>query len=461
MPSLKSAQTGKVTANQVHPLNTYRWGLSVKLGPRIRRLIAATAIALSSTLVISGCSLIGPESVPTSSAEVTTPTPTEEPEPDVTEEATEVERAIFLAAQYDYETAIEILQPFESPEAKEALSAAMRDKEKTVKWADNSAISHIFFHSLWVDPAQAEGSSSRQGYLDYMVTLDEFNKMLEQIYANDWVLVSPYDISSFNDEGVMTYNDILLPEGKKPLVLSIDDVSYYEYMEGDGFATKLFINSEGKVVNSFTDADGNTTEGAYDMMPVVDEFILSHPDFSYQGAKGIIGLTGYNGILGYRTSPSEYPDSPTLKEDQTTATEVANAMKEDGWLFASHSWGHMNMTTSSMDRINTDSKLWDEEVRPLIGDTDLFIYAFGADIAGLENYSMDNPKFKKLKDYGFDYYFPIDASTPHWMQLTDDSLRQARINVDGLRMGYDKTGKNQALAPFFDIDSVIDLVRSK
>lgn len=433
----------------------------MKLGPRTRRLMAATSLAISSALVISGCSLIGPESVPSTSSEVTTQAPTEEPEPEVIDEAAEVERANILAAQYNYEAAFEILQPLESPEAKEALSAAMREKEKTVKWADNSTIPHIFFHSLWVDPAQAEGSSSHQGYLDYMVTLDEFNKMLEQIYANDWVLVSPYDISSFDDKGVMTYNDILLPEGKRPLVLSIDDVSYYEYMEGDGFPTKLFINSEGNVVNSYTDGDGNTIEGAYDITPVVDEFVLSHPDFSYQGAKGIIGLTGYNGILGYRTSPSEYPDSPTLKEDQATATEVANAMKEDGWLFASHSWGHISMTTSTMDRINADSKLWDEEVRPLIGDTGLFIYAFGADIAGLENYSMDNAKFKKLKDHGFDYFFPIDASTLHWMQLTDDSLRQARINVDGLRMGYDKTGKNQALAPFFDIDSVIDPARSK
>lgn len=426
---------------------------------RAKHGVIATLSAVA--LVLSGCSLLSDNSAPkpsSSSGESAAPEETEEPEVPTDEQ--EVARAAVMTAQYDYDAAIGVLQPLESPEAKDALAAAMRAKEAAVVWADNSAISHIFFHSLWVDPAQAAGSSSRQGYLDYMVTLDEFNKMLEQIYENDWVLVSPYDISTFDDNGVMTYNDILLPEGKKPLVLSIDDVSYYEYMEGDGFPTKLFINAEGKVVNSYTDASGKTVEGAYDMMPVVDEFLLEHPDFSYRGAKGIIGLTGYNGILGYRTSPSEYPDSPTLKEDQATATEVANAMKEDGWLFASHSWGHISMTKSSMDRIDADSKLWDEEVRPLIGDTDLFIYAFGADIAGVEKYSMDNPKFKKLKDYGFDYYFPIDASAPHWMQLTDDSLRQARINVDGLRMGFDKTGKNQALAPFFNIDSVIDPVRS-
>lgn len=434
----------------------------MKIGWKTRSSRRAVAAVAALTLLLSGCSLLSdsssPKTSPTSS-ESNAPEVPEEPE--VPTDAEEIARAEVMTAQYNYDEAIAVLQPLESPEAKEALAATMRAKETAVVWPDNLAISHIFFHSLWVDPAQAAGSSSRQGYLDYMVTLDEFNKMLEQIYANDWVLVSPYDIATLDDNGVMTMNEIVLPEGKKPLVLSIDDVSYYEYMEGDGFPTKLFINAEGKVVNSYTDADGKTVEGAYDMMPVVDEFLEEHPDFSYRGAKGIIGLTGYNGILGYRTSPSEYPDSPTLKEDQATATEVANALKEDGWLFASHSWGHISMTKSSMDRISADSKLWDAEVRPLIGDTDLFIYAFGADIAGVEKYTMDNPKFKKLKDYGFDYYFPIDASTPHWMQLTNDSLRQARINVDGLRMGFDKTGKNQALAPFFDIDSVIDPVRSK
>ena len=433
----------------------------MKLGPTTRRLMAATAVALSSALVISGCSLIGPESVPTPSSEVTTPAPTQEPEPEEIDEAAEVERANFLAAQYNYEAAFEILQPLESPEAKEALSAAKREKETTLKWADNSTIPHIFFHALIVDTDRAFASSSRQGYLDYMVTMDEFNKMIDQIYANDWVLVSPYDVAKINDEGLMEYQDIFLPPGKKPLVLSQDDVSYYEYMEGTGFATNLKINDEGKVVNTYTDAAGVTTEGSYDVPPLIDDFVEAHPDFSYRGAKGILGLTGYNGVLGYRTSDSEYGDSPTLEQDKTTAIEVANAMKEDGWIFASHSWGHMDMTKAPMDRMVKDTDLWDKEVRPLLGDTDQLIYAFGAEIAGLEHYSQDNAKFKLLYGHGFTHFYNVDASGPYWMQKTDESLRQARINVDGLRMGYDKTGPKQILTPYFDIDSVIDPARSK
>ena len=38
----------------------------------------------------------------------------------------------------------------------------------------------------------------------------------------------------------------MLPEGKKPFVMSQDDVCYYEYMDGDGFASRMIIGEDGK-----------------------------------------------------------------------------------------------------------------------------------------------------------------------------------------------------------------------
>ena len=43
----------------------------------------------------------------------------------------------------------------------------------------------------------------------------------------------------------MTKNEILLPPGKKPFVMSQDDVSYYGYMTSDGFATRMIIDENG------------------------------------------------------------------------------------------------------------------------------------------------------------------------------------------------------------------------
>lgn len=76
------------------------------------------------------------------------------------------------------------------------------------------------------------------------------------------------------------------------------------YMDGDGFATKLVVDDEGKVRNEYVEDDGSISVGDYDMVPLIDRFVEKHPDFSYRGAKGIVALTGYNGILGYRTDQS-------------------------------------------------------------------------------------------------------------------------------------------------------------
>ena len=39
----------------------------------------------------------------------------------------------------------------------------------------------------------------------------------------------------------MVKKQIMLPEGKKPFVMSQDDVNYYVYMEGHGFADKMVL----------------------------------------------------------------------------------------------------------------------------------------------------------------------------------------------------------------------------
>ena len=139
-------------------------------------------------------------------------------------------------------------------------------------------VPHLFFHSLVIDPARAFGDAeSGAGYLDYMVTQSEFAKVLQQVYDNGYVLVSPHQLATVESDGRVTPKELKLPVGKKPLVISIDDVSYYEYMDGDGFATNLFVAPDGRVLNNYTDAQGVTHQGSYDVMPMVDDFVREHP----------------------------------------------------------------------------------------------------------------------------------------------------------------------------------------
>jgi hypothetical protein len=372
-----------------------------------------------------------------------------------------IPEALRLAAGYDYARAAGLLRGDTSPEAQQALGAIARARRVARPWKNPLEVSHLFYHSLIVDPARAFARTQpeRAGYAQYMVTISEFRAQLQQMYLHGYVLVHPQRLVAKDAAGVMRPGIVLLPPGRKPLVLSVDDVNYYTYMQGAGFASNLTLKG-GQVTNTYVDAAGHTHFGAYDVPTVIDEFVRQHPDFSYRGDKGIIAETGYNGVLGYRSSVREYGDTPATRAQGAQAKAVATALKAEGWQFASHSWGHINMTTSPLSWIEADARRWDAEVKPLVGATDEFVYPFGADISGITPYSSLNAKFRFLHDTeGYDYFFPIDATKAAWSQLSGNAWRQARINIDGISMQRELDGHHTPLERFFTTRTTIDPLR--
>lgn len=383
-----------------------------------------------------------------------------------------LEAAQKLADQYDYDSAISLLesQPDyeENTALMEAAEAFAEEKASCVAWPIDK-VTHVFYHTLIYDTSKAfDGDSKADGYNQVMTTIEEFNKITQSMYEKGFVMVRLEDIAAVNDEGVMEAQEILLPPGKQPFVLSQDDVSYYHYMDGDGMASRLIVDENGDVKNEYIEDDGSVSVGDYDMVPLIDRFVEVHPDFSYKGAKGIIALTGYNGILGYRTDISYQENGEDLNADKKAwlavhpdfsleteregAKAVADAMRQNGWEFASHTWGHQNVATIDLQHLQTDTQKWMDNVAPLVGGTDKIIFAFGADLGGVEEYTGD--KFEYLKSQGFDYFCNVDSSQ-YWMQLTDRYLRQGRRNLDGYRMYYN----SDLVADLFDAVSVFDLSR--
>lgn len=339
-----------------------------------------------------------------------------------------------------------------------AAASASASVPALVRWPDNTRVPHLFYHSLIVDPKRAFSAADGAGYREYMVTLAEFTAQLQQLYDNGYVLVHPQRLAAKGADGAMHKTPIMLPKGKKPLVLSVDDVSYYEYMKGRGFATDLFVADDGRVRNHYTDADGSIHVGSYDIPPIVDDFVREHPDFSYQGDKGTIALTGYNGVLGYRTSVYEYGDTAKTKAAQQAARTVATAMKDNGWRFASHTWGHINANTSTLGRLRWDQDMWHREVEPVVGPTDAIVFPFGAGIG--RSYTPGNPKYDLLHEQaGYDYFFPIDSSRPTRVQIATDHVTQMRIGVDGYSMTVASQQPDNVLNTFFDVQSTIDPAR--
>ncbi|MDP1109138.1 hypothetical protein, partial [Klebsiella pneumoniae] len=77
-----------------------------------------------------------------------------------------------------------------------------------VKWEDPTKISHVFFHSLIVDPAKAFHTQQAQGYKDYMVTISEFNKTIDQLYKNNYVLVNLNGLVKKGTDGKLTFTGV-------------------------------------------------------------------------------------------------------------------------------------------------------------------------------------------------------------------------------------------------------------
>lgn len=376
-----------------------------------------------------------------------------------------MDKADRVAKGYDYDAAIELLQTVEGYESNseitERIKAYEEQKAALVEW-DVTKVSHVFFHSLIADTSKAFDGDYKEGdYNTVMTTADEFNKIMQQMYDRGYVLVRIHDMADFvtAEDGSKTFTKgkIMLPEGKTPFVLSQDDVNYYDYMKGDGFASRLVIGADGMVTTEMDLDDGTSVQGAYDVVPLLEEFIKEHPDFSYRGARGILAITGYEGVLGYRTSRRSYADSTTLEEDTKKAKEVADRLKEMGWEFASHGWGHRYMGQIPYTNFKWDIDMWESEVKPILGETDIYIYPYGNDIGNWKPYKGE--RYDYLKSKGFVYFCNVDGSGPYWVQITEEYVRQGRLNLDGMRMYEAISGGKNRVEPFFDVEQVFDKSR--
>ena len=386
-----------------------------------------------------------------------------------------------LALAYDYDSAIALIQTYEAYDIYEDLTTAIAVYEATKASCvpvNIDEVTHIFYHTLVADPERCFGNPRDPqcvGNNQWMTTISEFEKITQEMYDRGYVMVSIHDLYNViideNGNEIMEPATIMLPEGKKAFVLSLDDLSYYHSYDDYGYAAKLIIDENGDVMNEYIDAEGNTLIGAYDVVPLMDQFIEEHPDASYRGAKGLIALTGYNGILGYRTDISyetqidinwdkrqwleEHPEFD-LEKERAEAKKVADAMKENGWTFGSHTWGHKNVGTTALSTLQADNRRWKENVEPIIGETNTIVFAHGTDLEQKwGDYASTNEKFQYYYSEGFRVFCNVDASK-YATHFGPDYLRQGRRNLDGYRIYYNAIGQQNNLSDIFDASEILD-----
>ena len=399
-------------------------------------------------------------------------------EPALSEKDEALKTADLQAKQYDYDSAIATLNALNlssDTEISAKISQYEEEKGKLVP-ADMNDITHIFFHILVVDVERAL-TDSHQGrqYNSVMTTIPEFEEIIQEMYDRGYVMVHMHDMAEMQEQPdgtkKMVKKQIMLPEGKKPFVMSQDDVNYYVYMEGHGFADKMVLDENGKPKNQYTDKDGNVSVGDYDLVPILDKFVEQHPDFAYHGHKAVIAFTGYNGVLGYRTdetfdsnSPALDPKNranPNIEEDKETVKKITQAMKEDGYEFASHSWGHISFERRDLASVTKDTDRWEINVEPLLPEPcEVLLYPFGDDIGDWHPYQhgQEDGKFDVLEKAGFRYFCNVDSAKV-WIQYGEDFVRQGRRNLDGYRLYESYSGAADRLSDLIDVKKVFDTRR--
>ena len=108
-------------------------------------------------------------------------------------------QASMLATQYDYDGAIELLNSIEGADQDADIITMVADfetKRSNLVATPPEKVTHIFFHSLVVDPERGfsltdseSWNNATAGFCQWMTTVDEFNAIIQQMYDRGYVLV--------------------------------------------------------------------------------------------------------------------------------------------------------------------------------------------------------------------------------------------------------------------------------
>ena len=379
-----------------------------------------------------------------------------------------------LVVGYDYDGAIALLDSYSSDNDKftqqvTAKKAELVNEQKQlVEVKDLSSIPNLSFHVLMADASRAcnkdiSGADLAGLYNKNFVSVEEFTRILNQLYAANYVLV---DFNSFISsvpgvDGNSSFftKSVYLPSGKKPVMITETMVNYFEYMvdpdkdgtpdaKGHGFAYKLVLDDNGDIKAAYVDENGQTQIGNYDLVPVLEAFIQEHPDFCYQGARAILAVTGTEGVFGYRTNTSYVSRFGQSFYDQEVigAKEIVAALREKGYTIASYTYSNQAYRGMSTLQIQAEVTNWTNQITPVIGEVDTIVFARASDI---EAYS--GTTFNVLYNSGI-RFFLNSGSSPR-VDVNTTFVRQTRLMVTGESMAWYAS----QFSSYFDSNVVLDL----
>lgn len=306
----------------------------------------------------------------------------------------------------------------------------------------NGVIEHLTFETLISFPEKALSDKNKNAtlYEDTKITPTEFTKILQELYSNNYILISLKELC-FIENNTLYSKTLFLPKNKKPILLSFNNITYKTSYLNSGEIDKIIIDNNNQFATySTTQNIQNRIAHDNEFIPILEQFISNNPNFSHNNARGIIFFTIENGILGYNIDSK----NASSKHDIKRVTEIVRCLKNKGWEFGSNNYNTTpDISLNQIEFINNITK-WKKSISPIITDTPYYSSLTE------DNITLDTEKLKVLIDNKFKFFF-FDNNTP-FLSIKSDHLQMSRKKVNGFNL----RNNSDIFTNLFDTKKVYD-----
>lgn len=217
-----------------------------------------------------------------------------------------------------------------------------------------------------------------------LLTTKEFTNLLNALKADNYVLIRPSIFYRYPESEV----NVIVPRGKKPIILILENACYSTLNQANGTVQKL-LYADGQFQGFYEEVRGQTREANNNFFGVLEQFIEDNPDFSFDGGKAIISFYLREDALGYiltedmlesqneaRKNQSLKPyimDQEDYKREQETFQELLSRLVYAGYEPAVGGLGTTSYNRLGLTELQSEIELWQrrwqaggEESLPLI-----------------------------------------------------------------------------------------------
>ncbi len=368
-----------------------------------------------------------------------------------------------LMEEERYYTALKLIDRMHSvfPERRE-LKTRLRDLNQLVpqrldKWIDMVPI--LAFRPLVAreDEAFLKGKNTLHAK-NNLLTGKEFRKVLEELYENDYVLIRASVFENYPERAP----EVIVPRGKKPVILLMEHASYTTLNQANGTCQRLIYDAETETFNGFYKAmNRDVIEPDNNLFGILEAFIDEHPDFTFDGARGILSLFVMEDVLGNIVDATQLENQNAARERQALmpyemdaedfalereeADRNLAALKKRGWEIGLGGVDDMLFNQYTPAALQAAIERWREAVGPEGEDADILVFPDGALVYNQED------SLRVILDSGFTLLVGLgpDAYNFYYPSF----VHMDRQTVSPLSM---QAAEAWGLEPFFDASAVYD-----